>query len=187
MRLEFVPLLRPYRILVENMPHSFGDIRHTNALDVVQSLGQDFGILLPLLVEFRELFELLEADSGGDVGHAVIVADGGVLVTGPLAVVTQEPTLFGYLVGVGGDHAALAGGHVLGGVEGVARAGADGAGHAGLVERAVGLAGVLYNGDSAGVGYVHDFVHGGGKAEEMDENDGPDFGLRFSGWRWGGY
>ena len=89
MRLQLVPQMRPDGILVVHMPHSIGDSWHTNALDTRQALGQDIGIFLPLLVEFRELFELFDADRCGDVGHAAVVADGGVLVTGLLAVVAQ--------------------------------------------------------------------------------------------------
>jgi hypothetical protein len=160
MRLEFVPLLRPYRVLVVDMPHSFGDIRHTNALDVVQSLGQDFGILDPALIKGLELLELLDAYGCRNIRHPIIVADHCVLVPGLLAVVPKEATAVCYLDVVGGDHTALAGGHVLGGVEGVAGAGADGAGHAGLVERAVGLAGVFDDGDgvSGGEGYLALFL-----------------------------
>jgi hypothetical protein len=85
---------------------------------------------------------------------------------------------------VGGYQNVLAGGYVLFREEWVAYIGIEGTGLVGLIGCAVGLAGVLEDGDELLGSNIHDFVHGGWNGKEVNGKHGPDFWLRLSGCRW---
>jgi hypothetical protein len=157
------------------MPHVIWHIGGGNSLGVLQALIEDPGIGDSLLVEALQLLELLDAYGGGYVRHPVVVADHDVLVPGLLAVVPQESDLFCNFVAVRGHHTAFPGGHVLGRVEAVARAGADSAHFPAFVYRSVRLAGVLYDRDGLLAGELHNLVHFRRQAEQVDRQDGLGF------------
>ncbi len=87
----------------------------------------------------RQLVQLAQPDGPGDVVHPVVEADLLVQVLVGLAVRTQQAHLAGHRRIVGGHHAALAGAHVLGGIEGIGHRVAERADALALVGRQVRL------------------------------------------------
>ena len=116
--------------------------------------------------ELFELAELHRADRGGDVGHAVVGAEHLVQVAHlhPLAAERAQPLVQGVVVR--GDHAPLAAGDVLGGVE---REGAntERAGLLAVLGCTDRLAGVFDHCEVVLGGECAEGVHVGNEAEEV--------------------
>ena len=74
----------------------------------------------PLGDEPLQSLELQETDGPLQVHHPVVVAESDVVVLSCVPVVTQQAQTRGQSIIIGGDHAPLACGHVLGGIEGEA-------------------------------------------------------------------
>ena len=108
----------------------------------------------------------------GAVGDVVGVHDA--VLAGAVAAVGAERTEdFAVLLVVGGDDAPLAGGDDVGHVGAEGGQVGQGAGRLTLVERAVGLGGVLHHEESVLFGDGVDGVHFGRFAHEVHRHDGP--------------
>ncbi len=134
-----------------------------------------------------DFFELAQADGGLHIAEVVLetglehlvipVPFFGVAVPGVLgdAVQTQHAHALGQGGVVGGDHAALAGGDVLGGVEAEGRRGAGRAGSS-RREAAIlsvgGVSGVFNDVQTMALRNLPDFVHAAGQPAQMDGDDG---------------
>lgn len=126
--------------------------------------------------ELGEEFELGGAESGLEVGHAVVVTDlivdefdgfdfgGGAEVAGVLDEVFV----------VGDEHAAAAGGDEFVAVEAEAADGADGAAGVAFVEAAERFGGVFDDGDVELAAEGEDGIEVYGVSEDMDGHDGAD-------------
>jgi hypothetical protein len=120
------------------------------------------------------------ADGGGHARHPEVVAEFDVFVAVRLpAVVDEPPRRVGDVRAVGGDHPALARGHVLRRVKREGAHVADGADWRALERRAVGLRRVLDEGYVVGVGDVGEVVHGRGESVEVNRDDGVDVAVEF--------
>src|SRR5438876_618042 len=106
-----------------------------------------------------------------DIGHAEVVAEHLVVVAHTHAMGAQQTGSLGYAIVVGGDDAALAGGDVLGGVEGEA-ARAPATGSPAVLLGSVRLGCVLNDDEAMAVGYLLDTRHLGGVAVQVDGHDG---------------
>ncbi len=91
-----------------------GDVRrdHTLQMGVVVSR-----VLAALGVELVQFLQLGQADGRVHVGHAQVVAQFVVVIAAAHAVVAQHARFLGNGVVIGGEHAALGAGHILGGIQ----------------------------------------------------------------------
>ena len=133
-----------------------------------------------------EALELAEADRGLDLGHAEVVADAAVHVEllalhdeevelrlDVVAVVTDGTDLPREVLVVADDHAAFAAGReVLGLAEREAADRTDGAGLLALVHAAEALRAVLDHEEVVLLRDLHDRIHVGDHAVEVDDDDG---------------
>ena len=140
--------------------------------DAAQVRVQERGVLLALGCPCPDFGELNAPDRRMDVGHAVIEAHNFVGVARLHALVAREAYASDDAGVGGGDHAALAAGHVLRRVEGKGSEAAEGADRRPVQGRAVGLGGVLENHESVLSGNRLERVHGRGVAVKMDGHDG---------------
>ncbi len=92
------------------------------------------------------------------VGHAQVVAQFIVVITAAHAVIAQHARFFGYRVVIGGEHAALGAGHVLGRIQ-AEGARAKGTGALAVEFGGVCLAGIFNHQQVMFFGNVHDGAH----------------------------
>ena len=122
--------------------------RGDDGLDAGEEFVEARGVGAALFVAGVELLELEVAEGGGGFRHAVVPAELFGDVALALALGAEHAGAIGDGVVARGEHAAFAGGEVLGGVEAEA-AGAERAGVLAVEGRADGLRGVLDEGDAA--------------------------------------
>jgi hypothetical protein len=133
----------PDCILVENVPVAGDHPGRHQPVDTFNNTGEKACVSDSGLVEGFQMLQLAEADDGGNLGHAGIVAEHGVAVALALPVVSEQTALLGDIFVTGGNHPAFTGGHVLGGIEGKA-SGSKGTGSFAVVQGAMSLAGIFY-------------------------------------------
>src|SRR5690606_14789617 len=126
-----------------------------DAFEVSRQVG---GVAAPLLRQVGQLAQLSQGNGGGHIAQTVVVAKLAAVVALVLTVGAQPPQALGQLRVVRRQHAALAGGHVLGRVKGEA-AGAEAAGSPAVHGGAVGLGCVLDDGEAVPAGDVGDSSH----------------------------
>ena len=153
-----------------------GQIRQAQVVEV--------RVVRPHRVEHVELLELLEPQGGVQVRHVVLVAGvlhlvvPGALRRVALPGVAADPVQaagaqqVGVVVGVGGDHPALAGGQVLDRVEAEHGQVADGADQVPLVAGGQGVGGVLDDLQAVPGGQLEEGVHLAGGPGHVDGDDG---------------
>ena len=142
----------------------------------------------PAALQLVKALQLDTADGGLEVGEVVFparladlvapAARGGIAVPGVVreAVQAELADAPGQVVGIGGDHAALAGGEIFGGVERKNRDRADAADAAAAVAAAQGVGGVLDHAEVVAGGEAVDFVEAAGIAGDVHRHNRP--GLR---------
>ena len=160
------------RVEVVGVLGAVGRGRGVEARDLSDELVELTRVGAPALGVLGQTRELLGADRALDISHAVVEADGGVLVLRGLAVGAEGADLVEQVLVVGGDHAALARGHVLGGVEGVGDGVAEGSDAACLVGREVGLGSVVDDGEALVDRELLDAVDVDGVAVDVGGGDG---------------
>ena len=153
----------PDGVLMEDVATTSG---HARRFDTLETLGKRGSVGLTGLVEPLQFAQLSEADGGVDIGHAEVVAQFLVKVALPHAMLTKPPAFGREPLVMGGDHAPLGGGDILGRVEGEAAC-AEGTHPTALVGGSMGLAGILDHSQIVSAGYGEDRVHLAGQAVEM--------------------
>src|ERR1019366_9043594 len=129
--------------------------------------------------DLGEAFHLADAESAGDLGETVVVAELGVLepgVGGGAALIAEAAHVCGEFGAAGDDHAAFAGGDLLVGVEGedgdVAKPADGTCAASGVDGSAEGFAGVFDERKVVALGDGYEDGHVGGNAEGVDGEDG---------------
>ena len=132
--------------------------------------GQAGGVPSALLGALVETGKLGQSDRGGEVGRLEVGAQRLVVVADAHPVVPVEPDPVGERVVVGRREAALAGHQVLRRVQAEHRR-PELSGASSAVRRAVGLRGVLHDGDPVPLGDRDERVHVGHEAVQVDRHD----------------
>ena len=177
-RRDVVPLAgEPHRVLVPDVLAALG---HGGGQVAVEPLGQAVGVLAALRGPLVEAGQLGKPQRGGEVRGLRVRAQRLVVVADAHPVVPVQADPVGQAVVVGRGEATLAGHQVLGRVQAEHRR-PELPGAAAAVRRAVRLGGVLDDRDPAALRDLHQRVHVGHQAVQVDRHDrlraGRDRGL----------